>query len=274
MQTRYGRSRTGYSAGSYRLQLILHPLNALAVFCGLVVGELTGRPGPIMLAMAAAEGLALAAAPWASWVRRALDPSIALAEGERAYTARQRRALRMTPEHLSGYRELLALAEVVRASYGAEVYSLLGVDQLLDLYVRLGLAHRFVSTLLASSGSDRPEESLAQVTQGRVESASTEGRAELLRMRVEARRAARGELAALAEELAAVGDAIRLMAEQCAAARDPSREVELQCWHSSRRADAETARDLLAMRREVDTDDVPDDDGVGVAGSHSLRGGL
>jgi len=235
--------RGGHGNDVYRRYTLGHVAYALVLTIPVVLMLLALELTVPMLVFLVAELLAIFALPYVPWVRRLIDQRLAAKARIDAANARAVLLLRMNETH----RRELANLECVAASLrertdtaGAEE-DCLGIERLLELYVRLAIAYRASQTALSMVGGPRAEEP------------ADERRRELLRLRTEARRAALEEQAAMSRDLATLADTIRWMQESLAAMPAATLRREIDFAFAGRERDLATLRDLASLRdHEVD----------------------
>jgi hypothetical protein len=162
--------------------------------------------------------------------------------------------MRMSEEHR---RELNALEKIAaalreRSEAAASSEDFLGIERLIELYVRLAIAHRQSRSSLEVVGRTRLDEEIAALescmVSDRPRNPSIEKRLQILHMRRNARRAALDEQAAIDHELAMIGHTLRWMEEHCAASGLDGLRSELEFALASRERDASALRELSALR--------------------------
>ncbi|HSO31438.1 MAG TPA: hypothetical protein VLT33_02950, partial [Labilithrix sp.] len=131
----------------------------------------------------------------------------------------------------------------------------LGVERLIELYVRFAIAHRASAMSLEAVGRARPDEAIAYLerryaTAGDRLRPSIDRRLATLRLRSAARRATLLEQEAIGHELATIGDTIRWMQEHIASASNDALRAELDAALSAPEHDAPTLRELCDLRHE------------------------
>jgi hypothetical protein len=168
--------------------------------------------------------------------------------------------MRMSEVHR---RELQSLERIAASLYErsdavANGTDCTGIERLIELYVKLAIAHRASQSSLEAV-DHRPDEEIASLEarmahSDRPQRAWIDRRLEILRMRREARRTALDEQAAIRHDLALIGDTLRWMQESCATAGTESMRSELDFALTSRERDASTLRELATLREtELDT---------------------
>lgn len=259
-QTRNERSGWKHSSGVYRRYTLVHFTYALVLTIPAALMMLALDLEVAMVGLLVAELVAFLLLPYFSSVRRAVDARLEARAHAEAASARACLLMRMSEEHRH---ELLALERIAsslreRADAGTNTDDFLGIERLIELYVRLAIAHRASRTSLEVVGRSRLDEEIATLEacaggDNRPRQAWIERRLAILRMRRDARRTAFDELAAMDHELAMIGHTLRWMEEHCAAAGTEALRSELEFAMSSRERDASTLRELSALRdTEVD----------------------
>jgi hypothetical protein len=224
-------------------ELMLLALDLAVAMVGLVVAELV-----VFLLL-----------PHMAWVRRIVDARIEARSKAEAAAARSVLLMRMSEPHR---RELQSLEKIAAALYersdtSGQTQDCIGIERLIELYVRLAIAHRISCSSLEVI-DHRPDEELASLearvaTQDRPQREWMERRLEILRMRRDARRAAIDEQAAIRHDLALIADTLRWMQESCASAGTEQMRAELDFALTCRERDTATLRELAALR-ETDFD--------------------
>jgi hypothetical protein len=216
--------------------------------------------GAAMIALVVAEVIVFLLLPHIPWVRRAVDARIDARSRSEATAARSVLLMRMSEAHR---RELHALEKIAAALYERSDVTLHGqdctsIERLIELYVKLAIAHRSSCNSLEVI-DHRPDEELSAL-EARVAQADRphpewiQRRLEILRMRKEARRTALDEQAAIRHDLALIGDTLRWMQESCASAGTESTRGDVHFALTSRERDSATLRELAALREmELDT---------------------
>jgi hypothetical protein len=249
MTVRSGTTRDKLSPAGYRRHVFLHPAHGIAVAILVTFGLASYGVGATLVACALMEVIAVAALPRMPWVRRAVDQSLAEGARVRATEAREALLLRLSESHRQELVSLEALATSIVERCGASVEGCANVERLLELYVRIAIAHRGAANILdASGGTDvdfvRAQRArLAGDAPGMVREA-LDRRLEVLERRSLARRAARDELAAMEHELATITDTLRWTYERVAATTNEALRDELRELLASPDRDAKVARAL------------------------------
>jgi hypothetical protein len=248
--------RTGWkhSSGVYRRFTLVHFTYALVLTIPAALMLLALDLEVAMVGLLVAEVLAFLLMPHLRWVRRAIDARLDARAHAEAASARAVLLMRMSEEHR---RELNALEKIAaalreRADASTNTDDFLGIERLIELYVRLAIAHRASRSSLEVVGRTRLDEEIAALesclVSDRPRNASIEKRLGILHMRRDARRAALDEQAAIDHELAMIGHTLRWMEEHCAAAGTDAIRAELDFALSSRERDAAALRELSALR--------------------------
>ncbi len=254
MPQRADLSAWKHSSGVYRRFALIHFTYALVLTI----------PAALMLvaldfefataALLFAEVVAFLLLPHVGWVRRAIDARLEERAQAEAAAARAVLLMRMSEEHRRELHTLEKIAASLRER-GAEADpsgELLGLERLIELYVRLAIAHRASRSSLEIVGRARLDDEIAAleayVVAGHPVSTCIEKRLELARMRRSARRAALDEQARLDHELALIGHTLRWMEEHCAATSSDSLRAELNLALECREQDASTLRELAELK--------------------------
>jgi len=237
----------------YRRHTLLHPAHALVLVVPALLGLVTLDPVIALAGLLIAETLVVTLAPHLPWTRRAVDARLERRARDRASAARSAVLLRMSEEHRRELFELERIAESIRERCGTGGHDCLGVERLIELYVRFAIAHRASATLLEAAWHSRPSEAIVHLERcveldGEAVREPIERRLEILRMRCRARRAAYERQAAIRHELATIGETLRWMQEQCAAASHDALHADLRAALSDRARDAETLQELSSLR--------------------------
>ncbi|HVJ90267.1 MAG TPA: hypothetical protein VM580_10725 [Labilithrix sp.] len=248
--------RTGWKhpAGVYRRFTLVHFTYALVLTIPAALMLLALDLEVAMVGLLVAEMLAFFFLPHFACVREAVDARIDARAHAEAASARAVLLMRMSEEHR---RELNALEKIAaalreRTAASPQAEDFLGIERLIELYVRLAIAHRASRNSLEVVGRTRLDEEIAALesclVSDRGRDAAIEKRLGILQMRREARRAAIDEQAAIDNELAMIGHTLRWMEEHCAATGTEGLRAELEFALSSRERDAATLRELSALR--------------------------
>jgi hypothetical protein len=257
-QNRSNRTGWSHTSGVYRRYTLVHFAYALVLSIPAALMLLALDLELAMVGLVIAEVLTFLLLPHIPWVRRAVDARIAARMRAEASMARSVLLLRMSEAHRRELQSLEKIASALRerADAGTQTDDCVGVERLIELYVRLAIAHRASCSSLEVVGNGaRLEEELAALERAtpdnRHQREWIERRLQILRMRRDARRAALDEQAAIAHDLAMIGDTLRWMQENCATAGSDTIRAELEFALQSRERDAATLRELAALR---DTD--------------------
>ena len=260
MAQRTDRTGWKHSSGVYRRFTLVHFTYALVLTIPAALMLLALDLEAAMVGLLVAEVLAFLLMPHFGWVRRAIDERIDARAHADAASARAVLLMRMSEEHR---RELNALEKIAaalrdRSDASAHTDDFLGIERLIELYVRLAIAHRASRSSLEVVGRTRLDEEIAALesclVSDRPKNPVIEKRLGILHMRREARRAALDEQAAIDHELAMIGHTLRWMEEHCAATGTETIRAELDFALASRERDAATLRELAALRdTEFDT---------------------
>jgi hypothetical protein len=213
-----------------------------------------------MVALVALELVAFLLLPHLPWVRRAIDARLDARARAEAAAARSVLLLRMSEVHR---RELQSLEKIAaslheRSDAGGAGLDCTNIERLIELYVKLAIAHRASCNSLEVI-DHRPDEELAMLEARRAgatlqDSTWMDRRIEILRLRKDARHVALAEQAAIRRDLSMIGDTLRWMQESCASAGAESMRGELEFTLASRERDAATLRELASLREtELDT---------------------
>jgi hypothetical protein len=254
MPQRSKRAGWKHSSGVYRRFALIHFAYALVLTI----------PAALMLvaldfefataALLFAEFLAFLLVPYVGWVRQSIDARLDERAHAEAASGRAILLMRMSEEHRRELHTLEKIASSLRER-GAAVDpngELLGLDRLIELYVRLAIAHRASRSSLEIVGRARLDDEIsaleACLVAGRPVNACIEKRLEIARMRRNARRAALNEQARLDHELALIGHTLRWMEEHCASTGSETLRTDLASALESRDRDASTLRELAELR--------------------------
>ncbi len=250
------KDRTGWmhSSGVYRRFTLVHFAYALVLSIPAALMLLALDLELAMVGMLIAEVLAFLLLPHIPWVRRAVDARIQARVIAEASMARSMLLLRMSEAHRRELQSLEKIAAALRerAEGNEPSDDCVGVERLIELYVRLAIAHRASCTSLEVVGNNaRLDEELAALeranTDGRQQREWIERRLTILRMRRDARRAALDEQTLISNDLAMIGDTLRWMQENTAAAGTESLRSDLEFALASREQDAATLRELAQL---------------------------
>jgi hypothetical protein len=257
------KDRTGWKhdSGVYRRFTLVPFAYALVLTVPAELMLLALDLGGAMVALVLAEVIVFLLLPHIPWVRRAVDERLEARARSDAAAARSVLLMRMSEVHR---RELQSLEKIAASLYersdmAAQGHApdCTGIERLIELYVKLAIAHR-VSCNSLEVIDHRPDEELATL-EARAAHAERpqrewmDKRLEILRMRREARRAALDEQAAIRHDLALIGDTLRWMQESCASAGTENMRAELDFALTTRERDAATLRELATLR-ETDLD--------------------
>jgi hypothetical protein len=257
-QNRNDRTGWSHTSGVYRRFTLVHFAYALVLSIPAALMLLALDLELAMVGLLIAEVLAFLLLPHIPWVRRAVDARIDARMRAEASMARSVLLLRMSEAHRRELQSLEKIAAALRERTDSEgtTDDCAGVERLIELYVRLAIAHRASCSSLEVVGSNsRLDEELATLERASADNRPQrewiERRLAILRMRRDARRAALEEQAAIANDLAMIGDTLRWMQENCAAAGTEGLHADLEFALASRERDASTLRELASLR---DTD--------------------
>jgi hypothetical protein len=252
MAQRSDRTEWKHDSGVYRRFTLVHFTYALVLTIPAALMLLALDLELAMVCLLAAEVLAFLFLPHLAFVRHAVDARLEARAHAEAASARAVLLMRMSEEHR---RELNSLEKVVislreRSDPVCHTDDFLGIERLIELYVRLAIAHRSSKTALEAVGAPRIDEEIASLEASLAcrFDATVEKRLEILRMRREARRAAIDEQIRTSHELALIAHTLRWMEEHCAAASSEQLRSELNFILASRERDATTLRELAALR--------------------------
>lgn len=254
MAQRTDRTGWRHSSGVYRRFTLVHFTYALVLTIPAALMLLALDLEATMVGLLVAEVIAFLLMPHFACVRRAIDARIDARAHADAASARAVLLMRMSEEHR---RELNALEKIAaalreRSDASAHADDFLGIERLIELYVRLAIAHRASRSSLEIVGRTRLDEEIAALesclVSDRPKNPVIEKRLGILHMRREARRAALDEQAAIDHELAMIGHTLRWMEEHCAATGTETVRAELDFALASRERDAATLRELAALR--------------------------
>jgi hypothetical protein len=248
--------RTGWkhSSGVYRRFTLVHFTYALVLTIPAALMLLALDLEVAMVGLLVAEVLAFLLMPHFACVRRAVDARLDARAHAEAASARAVLLMRMSEEHRRELNSLEKIAAALRerSDAAANTEDFLGIDRLIELYVRLAIAHRASRSSLEVVGRTRLDEEIAALesclVSDRPRNPSIEKRLGILHLRREARRAALDEQAAIDHELAMIGHTLRWMEEHCAASVTEGIRTELEFALSSRERDAAALRELSALR--------------------------
>jgi hypothetical protein len=251
-----GRTRT-HGKDVYRRYTLVHVAYALVLTIPVVLMLLALDLTVPMFVFLLGELVAILAVPYIPWVRRLIDQRLATQARADAANARAVLLLRMSEAHRRELANLECIAASLRdrTDTAASDDDCLGVERLLELYVRIAIAHRASQTSLSLVGGARPDDELESLT---TLACSTrrpllDRRLEILRLRSEARRAALEEQVAMTHDLAMIADTLRWMQESAAATPATTLRRELEFAYAGRERDLATLRDLASLRdHEVD----------------------
>jgi hypothetical protein len=253
------RPRWKHDPGVYRRFTLVPFAYALVLTIPAELMLLALDLGVAMVALLVLEVIIFLLLPHIGWVRRVVDERIDATARADAAATRAVLLMRMSEPHR---RELHALEKIAAALYersdtSSQPGDCIGIERLIELYVRLAIAHRASCNSLEVI-DHRPEEEMASLEMGviadnRPHREWMDRRLKILQMRREARSAALDEQALIRHELALIGDTLRWMQETCASAGTEKLRAELDFALANRDRDASTLRDLAALR-ETDFD--------------------
>lgn len=253
MAQRADRTGWKHSSGVYRRFTLVHFTYALVLTIPAALMLLALDLEAAMVGLFVAEVLAFLMMPHLGWVRRAVDARIDARAHAEAASSRAVLLMRMSEEHR---RELNALEKIAaalreRSHPSTHADDFLGIERLIELYVRLAIAHRASRSSLEVVGRTRLDEEISALesclVSDRPQNPVIEKRLGILHMRRDARRAALDEQAAIDHELAMIGHTLRWMEEHCAASGTEGLRAELAFALSSRERDGATLRELSAL---------------------------
>jgi hypothetical protein len=246
------RRRTGsHGRDVYRRYTLVHVAYALVLTIPVVLMLLALDLTLPMFVFLLAELVAILAIPYIPWVRRLIDQRLAAEARADAANARAVLLLRMSEAHRRELANLECIAASLRdrTDTASSDEDCLGVERLLELYVRIAIAHRASQTSLSLVGGARPDEELDGLSAlASSRRPMLERRLEILRLRSEARRAALEEQVAMTHDLAMIADTIRWMQESAAATPASTLRRELEFAYAGRERDLATLRDLASLR--------------------------
>ncbi len=255
MAQRADRTGWKHSSGVYRRFTLVHFTYALVLTIPAALMLLALDLEVAMVGLLVAEVLAFLLMPHLGFVRRAIDARLDARAHAEAASARAVLLMRMSEEHRRELNALEKIAAALRERADATSTStddFLGIERLIELYVRLAIAHRASRSSLEVVGRTRLDEEIAALesclVEGRPPNAAIEKRLHILHMRRNARRAALDEQAAIDHELAMIGHTLRWMEEHCAASGTETLRSELEFALASRERDAAALRELSALR--------------------------
>jgi hypothetical protein len=211
---------------TYAVQALLHPLNLFAALMAVAIGLISGSLW-MLPATACAEVIMLATLPKSKLFRRSVDQR--LMEFERAEAARARELLlvQMSEMHRQELERIEYLVDAIRhnaARHGGAVRFLL--DEQLDLsrlvasYVRLAIAHKERTALLAMTDRTHLDREIDRLEKdkGRAKSASLrallEQRLSIVRKRAEHWDRTRSNLEAISHQLGIIAEVVQLLHAQ------------------------------------------------------------
>ena len=226
---------------AYFGRALFHPLGLAALSVGVAIGVCLGSLIGT-LAVLAAHTAALAATARTSSFRRAVDEHLSIEERQRRGREREDRMLHAAAEHRDQYTELSARVEEVERSDGGRTAGQLELQDLLDYYCDLAVAHR--RCLEALSLADRTQLAI-QLEEGARRADLTTRRRQ--RLEIIARRARHWDECKvradeLAEMMAVVAELIRLVGQRAAY---PTFDTELEREIESRLADLDEQETAL-----------------------------
>lgn len=256
MAQRTDRTGWKHASGVYRRYTLVHFTYALVLTIPAALMLLALDLEVAMVGLLVAEVIAFLLMPYFGWVRRAVDARIDAQKHAEAASARAVLLMRMSDEHRRELHSLEKIAAALRerSDVSANSDDFLGLERLIELYVRLAIAHRSSRTALEMVGKTRLDEEIGALEMSlvgvgdRPHNPCIEKRLGILQMRREARRAAITEQVAIDHELALIGHTLRWMEEQCAATGIETLRSELAFVLASREHDAATLRELAALR--------------------------
>jgi hypothetical protein len=254
-QNRNDRKGWSHASGVYRRFTLVHFAYALVLSVPAALMLLALDLELVMVGLVIAEVLAFLLLPHVGWVRRAVDARIAARARAEASMARAVLLLRMSDAHRRELNSLERIAAALRerADMSPNADDCMGVERLIELYVRLAIAHRASCASLDVVGNARLDEELAALEaraagENRSQREWLDRRLAILRMRRDARRAALDEQTAITHDLAMISDTLRWMQENCAASGAEALRAELEFALASRERDAATLRELSSLR--------------------------
>jgi len=238
----------------YARRALLQPTFFAIAVLAVIIGGMMHHVVAALFALPLLAIFVAVCAPRVRWFTRAVDGAIDRIEREQAATVRSHFLHRMGEAHRRELHELEQAADRLREYYGPLVVETFDIDGLLAAYVRLAIAHRTAAVMLESKSEPNPKEILevtAPAAEANLVSVSLARRREVLRNRVDMRRAACDHQRALAIELATIADLIRCANEACAAAQGKSLHEELRAMFASRAEDAAGLSALVVDRDET-----------------------
>jgi hypothetical protein len=229
MSGRRARPRWKSSPSTYRRALVTHGVHVLPAALAVSVAVIMTLPVALAVFFVA-ELVLFLVVPRLSTFRRSVDrcteEAARIAEG----IARAEVLSKMSDAHRNELERLEDLAERIRergeldteADAETAMERWLGLDRLIDLYIRLAVAHRRNSESFSTVERSALEDRIARLEHMPLAQLSEAARASVARRRavLERRREtwtrALEEREVLAQELATISDAIRWMHELCA----------------------------------------------------------
>jgi hypothetical protein len=250
-----------YDSGVYRRFTLVHFAYALVLTTPAALMLVALDLEVAMVALVIAEIVAFLLLPHLGWVRSVVDARLSVKTRTDAAMARAVLLLRMSDAHRRELHVLERIAAALRervdaagAASGTE--DCFGIERLIELYVRLAIAHRASVRSLEVVGSSRIEEELL-VLEARLATAASpqreriERRVAMLRMRRDARLAAIEEQSAIEHDLSMISETLRWMQEKCASGGTDGLRAELDFALASRERDVAAMSELATLR---DTD--------------------
>lgn len=242
------------SVGDYLRHALVHPIHGCALLIPAAFLVLGFHCVLALVALLVVEMVVLGVLPHAPPFRRRIDAHVR--EKQRAHAASERAALltQLSDFHRQDLADLERITNALRASSDPDRSDdWVGLEQLLELYVRLALAHSRVFKALRSTERVPTEDEVHRL--GNQVSHAPEGKARqsamrrvlMVRRRALARREAGEELLALEQDLATIGEVLRWMELHCASAGTDALRAELELVLASARRDGETLRDLCVL---------------------------
>lgn len=265
MATINGRAAWKHAPGVYRRHTLLHPAHALVLAVPVAIGAFTLDVGIALVGLAIAELFVAVHVPRLAWTRRSIEARLERRVRVAASVARADLLERMSAEHRRELLELEGVVSAIRERCGLRgmVDDGLGLERLVELYVRFAIAHRVTSAALEADERARPDVAIADLEQsldsaGDLVRGSIERRLAILRARSDARRAAKDQRTAIGHELAAISDTLRWMHEHSASMTTDALRADLDVALAARERDAATLRELCALRLDrFDADVIP-----------------
>ncbi|HTM23142.1 MAG TPA: hypothetical protein VL172_21625 [Kofleriaceae bacterium] len=232
---------------AYFGRALFHPLGLAALSVGVAIGVCLGSLIGT-LAVLAAHTAVLGATARTHTFRRCVDEHCALEERQKRARQREDRMLHAAAEHRDQYTELSARVDEVERVDGGRLSGRLELQDLLDYYTDLSVAHRRCIEGLALADRGQLAAQLDEYSRRGELNNRRRQRAEIIARRIRHWDECKARAEDLAETLAVVAELIRLVGQRAAC---PSVDNELEREIESRLLDLDEQETALRELTEA-----------------------